>query len=222
MHDKRLWVFGMKLAIGTIIEIDKDFTKDSEKYKSKIIDAGMGYVMIDYPTSIKTGKTAFFLDGTQLLISFTDKLKNSYYFKTEVSGRRLKGIPMLKLSYAGDDQLIKIQRREFVRTEVSLDVAARKDGEYKQLIAEDISAGGLALNLSTVTTFSEGNVLSLLIVLPFMNKETKYIRTKGEVVRILEKSGRKIASIKFNEINAHDRQRIVRFCFEQELKMRNG
>ena len=33
----------MLLSIGTIIVIDKDFTKDSEKYKSKVVDIGEGF-----------------------------------------------------------------------------------------------------------------------------------------------------------------------------------
>ena len=176
----------MKLAIGTIIVIDKDFSEKSEKFKSKIIDSGEGYVMIDYPTHMETKKTAFFLDGTQLLISFTDKLNVSYFYNAEVSGRRLKGVPMLKLSYPGDDLLVKIQRREFVRTEASLDVSVKKSGKFTQLVAEDISAGGLALNLSDCTLFNEKDRLSLLIVLPFANRETKYIRTNGEIIRICE------------------------------------
>ena len=211
----------MKLVIGTIVSIDKDFSEESEKYKSKIIDIGLDFVMIDYPTHIESGKTAFFLDGTQLLISFTDKIKNTYFFKTEVNGRRIEGVPMLELSYPGDDQVVQIQRREFVRTEAVLDVAVLKDGEYTNLVTEDISAGGLGLNLYR-TTYTEKDQLSLLIVLPFKNKETKYIRAEAEIIRISETSNQKIASVKFKEIGLSDRQRIIRFCFEQELKMRNG
>ena len=122
-------MFVVLLTIGTIIIIDKDFTKDSEKYKSKVIDIAENHVMIDYPTHIETGKTAFFVDGTQLLVTFTDSNKISYAFRTEVSGRMMKGVPMLKLSYPGDDQLIKIQRREFVRVDTAIDVAVLKDGE---------------------------------------------------------------------------------------------
>ena len=214
-------MFEVKLVIGTIISIDKDFSKDSEKYKSKIIDVGLDHVMIDYPTHIENGKTAFFHDGTQLLISFTDKQKNSYLFKTEVSGRRIEGVPMLKLSYPGDDQLIPIQRREFVRTDVTLDVAVLKDGKNTKLVSENISAGGIGLNLSG-TAYNEKDSLSLLIVLPFKNKEMKYIRTEAEIIRISVTSNRKVASVKFNEISLSDRQRIIRYCFEQELKIRNG
>lgn len=214
-------VFEVKLVIGTIINIDKDFSKDSEKYKSKIIDVGLDFVMIDYPTYVENGKTAFLLDGTQLLISFTDKTENLFYFKTEVSGRRRDGIPMLKLSYPGDDKVVQIQRREFVRTEVALDVAVLKDGKYTKLVTKDISAGGLGLNLYNAM-YTGKDQLSLIIVLPFKNKEIKYIRTKAEVIRISENPNKKVASVQFIGINLTDRQWIIRYCFEQELKTRNG
>lgn len=214
-------VSGMLLQVGTIIIIDKDFTEESEKYRSKVIDTGEGYVMIDYPTEIETGKTVFFLDGTQLLVSFTDQLKMSYAFKTEVRGRQLQGIPMLKLSYQGDDKLIKVQRREFVRVETAVDVAIEKDGESFQLIAEDISAGGIALNITKVAFLESEDVFSLLIVLPFVNQEMKYVKAQGKVIRKWEDAGRVIASVKLEEIDAHDRQHIVRFCFERQLQIRN-
>jgi len=133
---------------------------------SKIIDIGPGHIMIDYPTHIKTGRTSFFLDGTKLSISFVDKLKNIYKFNTEVSGRRMDGVPMLKISYSGDQQLIKVQRREYVRIQTELDVSVLKDGKYTQLVTTDISAGGIKLNLS-VANFNEKDSLSLIIVLPF-------------------------------------------------------
>ena len=211
----------MLLQVGTAIIIDKDFTKNSEKYRSKVIDVGDDFVMIDYPIEIETGKTVFFMDGTQLLVSFTDKLKISYAFKTEIRGRKLQGVPMLKLSYEGDNRLIKIQRREFVRVETGIDIAVEKDGDRVQLVAEDISAGGIALNITKTTLIQSEDVLSLLIVLPFANHEMDYIKVEGQVIRTWEKEGVTIASIKFVEINPLDRQRIVRFCFERQLQMRN-
>ena len=211
----------LRLQIGMTVLINKEFTDKGEKYRSKIIDLGNDYVMIDYPTEVDTGKTAFFMDGTQLFVSFTDKLKISYAFKTEVRGRLLQGVPMLKISYEGDDQLIKVQRREFVRIETAIDVAVEKGHEKVQLVAEDISAGGIALNITKAPFLEKEEVVSLLIVLPFANHEIKYVKAKGEVIRTWDDRGRTIASIQFGEIDAYDRQQIVRFCFERQLKQRN-
>lgn len=212
----------MLLIVGTIIVIEKDFTEDGEKYKSRVIDSDENTIMIDYPTHIETGKTAYFMDGTQLFISFTDKLKISYAFKTEVTGRENKNIPMLKLTYPGDEQLIKIQRREYVRVETSIDVAVVKDDNKVQLVGEDISAGGIALNLRSNTLYEENDSVSLYIVLPFINREPVYIQTEGEIVRIWENNGKTIASIKFVGISSENRQHIVRFCFERQLQTRNA
>ncbi|MHA6259620.1 flagellar brake protein [Sporosarcina sp. CAU 1771] len=211
----------MLLTIGTIIIIDKDFTGESEKYKSKVIDIADDHVMIDYPTHMETGKTAFFIDGTKLLVNFTDKRKMSYAYRSEVSGRMMQEVPMLKLTYPGDDQLIKIQRREFVRVDTAIDVAVFNGQEKSQYIAEDISAGGIALRVPESPPFETNATLSLVIVLPFMNKEIKYIYVDATVVRIWEKSGRKIASLQFEDVSMEDRQRIVRFSFEKQLEMRN-
>lgn len=211
----------MLLTVGTIIVIEKDFTEDGEKYKSRVVDSGEGFVLIDYPTHIETGRTAYFMNGTQLYVSYTDKLKISYAFKTEISGRENKNIPMLKLTYPGDDQLIKIQRREYVRVETPIDVAVIKEDSKFQLVGEDISAGGIALNLRSNSNFESNDIVSLYIVLPFLNREPAYIQAEGEIVRIWENNGKNIASIKFDGISSDDRQKIVRFCFERQLQMRN-
>ena len=211
----------LQLQIGMTLLIDKDFSEDSDKFRSKVIDLGDDYVMIDYPTDVKTGKTAFFMDGTQLFVSFTDKMKMSYAFKTEVSGRILQGVPMLKISYEGDDQLIKVQRRAFVRVETALDVAVEKGSDRVQLVAEDISAGGIALNITKMPILEKEKMISLLLVLPFVNHEIKYVKAKGEIIRTWEDEGRTIASIQFQEIDVQARQQIVRYCFERQLKLRN-
>jgi c-di-GMP-binding flagellar brake protein YcgR len=211
----------MLLSIGTIIVIDKDFTKDSEKFKSKVVDIGDGFVMIDYPTHIETGRTAFFMDGTQLHVTFIDNAKMSYAFRTEVGGRLNKGIPMIKLSYPGDDQLIKIQRREFVRVESAIDIAVEKDGRFTQYVAADLSAGGVALTLLNADAFKENELLTLTIVLPFMNHEIKYVNADARVVRVWEKEDRLIASLQFETINQIERQYVIRFCFERQLQSRN-
>ncbi|WP_432355103.1 flagellar brake protein [Sporosarcina sp. A2] len=210
----------MKLALGTSITIDKDYTEVGEKFKSRVVDIGKDCVMIDYPTQLDTGRTAFFMDGTQLLVSFVDELKMAYVFKTEVLGRLNKGIPMLQLTYPGDTQLIKIQRREFVRVDSPLDVAVNKDGVIHQLVAEDISAGGMALNLAK-SNFEQDDIVSLTIVLPFKNNSIKYVRGNARIVRIWEKDGRRIASLQFDQIDSESRQQVIRLCFERQLKKRN-
>ncbi len=210
----------MKLKIGTSITIDKDFTEEGEKYRSRIVDIEEDCIMIDYPAHMETGRTAFFIDGTQLLVSFVDEMKMAYVFRTEVMGRLNRGIPMLQLMYPGDSQLVKIQRREFVRVETPLDVAVNKDGRIFRLVAEDISAGGMAVNLAQAA-LEQDDIVELTIVLPFKNNSITYVRVNARVVRIWDKDGRRIASLQFDQIEPESRQQVIRLCFERQLKKRN-
>lgn len=211
----------MRLSIGTALTIDQDLTEGGEKYRSKVVDYGDGFILIDYPVHFKTGRTAFFMDGTQLIVSFVDENKMSFAFRSEVTGRMKKGIPMLKMTYPGDDQLIKIQRREFVRVETPIDIAVEFDGFYEQFVAEDISAGGVAINIGKSELFDDKESVGLTIALPFVNDDIKYIRMEANTVRIWEKDERRIASMQFSNINSTDRQNIIRFCFERQLQARN-
>lgn len=210
------------LKIGTAIQIMKasEETSEVEEYKSRVIDIGEGHIMIDYPSHIETGKTVFLMDGTELLVTFTDELKMSYRFHTRVQGRRLAGIPMLQILYDGDDKLTKVQRREFVRVDVSVDVAVEKGADILRLVTTDLSAGGLAINLSAADVLQEDERVSLLIVLPFAQREIEYIRVKARVVRVFERDNRHIASLEFIELPGKERRKVIQFCFERQLQMK--
>ncbi|PIC68622.1 glycosyltransferase [Sporosarcina sp. P21c] len=213
----------MRLSIGTVLTLEKDYTEESEKFKCRVVDIeDEEHFMMDYPINIMTGKTAFFIDGTQLLVTFVDQYKMSYAFRTEVHSRVNQTIPMLKLKYPGDKQLIKIQRREFVRVDTSLDVALQADSSSLQLVSLDISAGGLAVNMKNHDYFPRNTEVKLLIVLYFSKTEIKYVSCKAKVVRNWESQNRRLSSFTFDEIDDKDRQHIIRYCFERQLELRNS
>lgn len=213
----------MKLTIGTVLTLEKDYTEESEKFKCRVVDIEDDeHFMMDYPINMATGKTAFFIDGTQLLITFVDDYKMSYAFRTEVHSRVNRTIPMLKLKYPGDKQLIKIQRREFVRVDTSLDVALQADASSVQLVSVDLSAGGLAVNMKDHDYFTPNDEVKLMIVLFFSKKEIKYVTCTARVVRNWESEKRRLTSFTFKEIDDKDRQHIIRYCFERQLELRNS
>lgn len=213
----------MKLTIGTVLTIEKDYTEESEKFKCRVVDIeGDDHFMMDYPINMATGKTAFFIDGTQLLVTFVDDYKMSYAFRTEVHSRINRTIPMLKLEYPGDKQLMKIQRREFVRVDTSLDVALQADATSLQLVSMDLSAGGLAVNMKDHDYFAPNEEVKLIIVLYFSKTEIKYVSCNARVVRNWESEKRRLTSFKFDEVDEKDRQHIIRYCFERQLELRNN
>ena len=213
----------MRLSIGTNLQIEEDYTEEKETFRSRVVDYGSETeIHIDYPINNVTNRTSFFLDGTELYVTFVDEQKISYAFRSKVMGRVKGQVPMMKITYPGDDQLIKIQRREFVRVETSVDVTLETEkGEKAQLITSDISAGGVALNIRNLDYLQVNDIVQLTLVLPFIKAGIEYGTVKAEIVRIWEDNGRNLASFRFVDIDERLRQHIVRFCFECQLEQRN-
>ncbi|MFF5993593.1 flagellar brake domain-containing protein [Lysinibacillus sp. KU-BSD001] len=210
----------MELKIGTMLILEPTYTERLEKFRCKVLEQTDGVIYIDYPVNTITKKTAFLIDGAQFRVTFNNESKQSFAFNTEVLGRKAGNIPMIMLAYPQDEEVIKIQRREYVRVETPVDIAVEYDGVFTQFIAADISAGGVLLNLREAVNFSDGDTVHLTIVLPYMNGEIRYVQTDALVVRIFERDERTFASMQFTDTDDLDKQYVVRFCFERQLQIR--
>lgn len=210
----------MLLKIGTALTLEPTSTEGHEKFHCKVVEQRDNVIFIDYPINTKTRKTVFLIDGTQFRVIFRTEDGVSYAFNTEVLGRRVGNIPMIMLSCPPEQEFIKIQRREFVRVNTAIDVAVEFNNQYYQLVTEDISAGGLALQLRVDPPFKESDTINLTIVLPFKNGDIHYVQTDAVVVRIFEKNAIRLASIQFTNTDDLDKQFIVRYCFERQLELR--
>lgn len=217
----------MKLDIGLNIQLEKQPEREGEEvvlYKSRVVDIqSKDAVLIDYPINLTTGKTAFLLEGTELSAIFVDDKQHTYAFRTKVQARVRGQIPMIQISYPGDEHLKKIQRREYVRVETSVDISLEKEsGEKFHLVTNDISAGGVSINMKNhYDEIEEGEIVNLAFVLAFNGEPIEYGICDAKVVRKWEDEGRKIASFVFVDIEDKLRQQIVKFCFERQLIQRN-
>ncbi len=211
----------MELKIGTNLILESTTSDTNERFRCKIVEQKNNAIYIDYPINVTTNKTSFLLEGGNYRASFVDEEKNAYAFKTQVLGRIKSNIPMIMLSFPTENELMKIQRREFVRVETPVDVAIQIDHQYYQFITEDISAGGLAIIIKQDVPFKVNDELQLMIVLPFNNSNEgiKYVRTTARVIRFIEKDNTVIAPLQFTNTDEIDRQNIIRFCFERQLQM---
>lgn len=210
----------MKIKLGTNLILEPTFTEKAEKYRCKVVDLDEQFIFVDYPIDTNTNRTAFFIDGTQLRASYVEESKSAFAFQTEVLGKRNGQIPMIKLLYPGDSEIIKIQRRDFVRVTTALDISIQFEDEKYQFVTDDLSAGGTAVILNREVRFKEGDEISLLIPLAFNNGDIKYVTTTAAVVRIWERGQQHIASLQFTDTDDLDKQQIVRFCFERQLSLR--
>ncbi len=137
------------INIGETIILEPKNSVD-EKYRCKLVEKNGEQLFIDYPVNMTTGKTVFLLDGTQLKATFVGKDNTIYLFETEVKGRTKQNIPMIVLSFPEEEDLVRIQRRQYVRVDTSVDVAIQPiNGEFDPFVTvtSDISAGGAAIIL---------------------------------------------------------------------------
>lgn len=216
------------LYIGATLtmELMRSNDESKETYRCKLLDIKGDQCYVDYPVNERTGKTSIFFEGTQFKISFVARDDSLYIFHTELLGRKkLKNIPVLVLYYPGNDHLIKIQRREFVRIRASLDVALH-DPENKRspIITRtvDISGGGMAVIAPRKMSYKPSDELETWIVLPFRQHDYAYIHACSKLLRHI-KGGSETPdkmTFKYSDIKEQARQKIIQYCFEKQLEAR--
>ena len=204
--------------------LELTYSEKSEKYKCKLVEREGNNLYIDYPIVQETNKTAFLLDGTQLKATFLAEDGTVYLFESEVMGRVKLKIPMIVLSYPGDEHLVKIQRRQFVRVETPVDVAIHPESnEFSPFVSvtDDISAGGAAIIAQTSSSLIANMQILTYFVLAMQNGDNYYLRLKSKVIRVSEpQNGKSLISVQFLEVSPQDRQLLLRFCFDRQLAMK--
>lgn len=213
------------ITVGEPLYLEPLFSDKKDKYRCKVCEVKGERLYIDYPSNETTNRTEYFFDGTQFKASFVDKEKNVYTFRTELLGRKIEKIPVLIIASPKEEEIHKVQRREFVRVETLLDTAVKNENDscppFNSVVL-DLSAGGMLLSLPVRHKVSKGDVLDCLVVLPMQSGEKIYLELKCNVLRILDghTPNRQRASLQFEKIPPKVRQHIVRFCFEQQLLMK--
>lgn len=213
------------INIGETIILEPRNSVEDEKYRCKLVEKDGEHLFIDYPINVKTGRTVFLLDGTQLKASFVGKDNTVYLFETEVKGRAKQNIPVIILLSPEEDSVMRIQRRQYVRVDTSVDVALHPiNGEFSPFVTvtSDISAGGASIILPAKTTFQPDTIFNCWIVLPMQSVDYQYITLKSQSIRVIPgKDGeRDKMPIEFVNINDAERQLIIRFAFEKQINLK--
>ncbi|WP_349407587.1 flagellar brake protein [Pseudalkalibacillus sp. SCS-8] len=206
------------------LEMEKPGRK-TVKYKCKVDKIDNGRIFVTYPTNLQTNKSEFFMIGSRFRASFTTSDKSTYAFSTEMVDRFKDRIPLLILSFPGEEGLEKVQRREFVRVDSAIDVAIHPTAHQFSpftTLTSDISAGGCMINLPERHPLRNGQVIYCWMVIP-LKQYTWYIKQKAMVLRILEgENGRLKAPLQFIDVTEKDKQNYLRFCFEEQLKFKKN
>ncbi|MFC7060471.1 flagellar brake domain-containing protein [Halobacillus seohaensis] len=216
-----------KVGTSVTLELHKNDEKESESFKCRLVDHAKDSIYIDYPVNIETQRTAFFFEGTQFQASFVGEDGSIYRFATEVVARRKMNIPVIVLTFPGTEELVRIQRRQYVRIDTTIDIAVNdKENQLSPFttVTRDISGGGVAIIPPVNQQLTPKQILHLTLVLPMNSGEYYYIEATGLVIRSSKVKGSDIesTSIKFEEIDEKYRQIIIKYCFEQQMNIRKS
>ena len=112
----------------------------------------------------------------------------------------------------------KIQRREYVRAPIKLDMSLSRGNTY--IKGQTINIGGGGIRFATEKDLEVKQVWNFSMILP---KWTNSVQGTGEVLYNIKQDNSNISVIKFSIINESDRNKIIKLCFEIEasqLKIR--
>ncbi len=214
------------LKIGHYLNLKKRNVQQNEDvYRCRIIDVSPEEIFIDAPINEKTNKTEYFKPGTMLKAMYLDG-KKVFSFATNVTERRNGQIPMLLLKYPEEEAFAQIQRRNFLRIEANIDIAVHSlDDVFKPFttLTSDIGGGGVQVVLPDDHLLSVGDRLMLWIVLPMQSDRRHYLKVDAETVRIFtdKYTNKPKASFSFGKLDDKTREPLIRYCFEQERRLRN-
>ncbi|WP_458354953.1 flagellar brake protein [Peribacillus frigoritolerans] len=210
--------------IGDILMLEPKYTPQKEKFNCMVVEMGTGCFYTDFPIDAETGKIAFLMDGTQFKATFSNEEQAVYVFESEVLGKVKGRIPMMQLLLPEAETFVKIQRRQFVRLDVTLDTAIHPEhSEFTpfRALTEDISAGGASIRLLKGTAIQSVSQLYLWMALPLKSGEIHYLRLKSKVIRVTEKEhGNMLLHVKFLEPTKNDVQTLMRFIFEKQVDLK--
>ncbi|GGE38580.1 hypothetical protein GCM10011391_16760 [Pullulanibacillus camelliae] len=211
------------LKIGTTLYLEQMTEGKLEKYKTKIASIGERELTIELPIHVESKQFGYFDLGTLFQAHFIMEEK-VYHFETELRQRFYeRNIPLLVVSFPGNEHLRTIQNRKHLRVQAALDAAISPlHNEFRRFttVTIDISGGGVSVHLPKGYSFTTNQEVGLWIVLPLSGNQYVYVKVKGLFVRQYEVGHYSRAIFKFYNIKDGDRQHIVRFTLQRDLYLR--
>ncbi|WNQ09308.1 flagellar brake domain-containing protein [Paenibacillus aurantius] len=204
-----------------INSIDDEEAK--QEYKSRIADIETNYLSVEIPIHEATGRLKRLYVGDELSAYFITEGGVKHYFTTSVLGFKEEGIRQVIIKKPAEDDISKIQRRNFLRVPAELEMAVQF-GERGRTVAvtEDVGGGGISFHCDKHSPLSVGMQIACWLLVPYKNGKIDHIAFKGDVVRVKPLDNRQLGMLRFSEIADRDRQKIIRYCFERQLDFRKN
>lgn len=209
------------LAVNTLVHIEiLDQRGEVQRYSSRVENLTEDRIALASPLKHRT--PIFIPPGNFVTVFFSDKL-TVYNFRSRVVANVPERVPMLIVE--APEFLEKIQKREYVRVSINLNVLFSYQDEEEQTKevwckTRDLSGGGLMLVSNKAIQIAKGAKVNVTFQLDSDN-----IYVNGELMRVyqeLDISGieRQILGVKFVNLSESNRQFIIKFVFQRQIELR--
>ncbi|MCY8353386.1 PilZ domain-containing protein [Bacillus haynesii] len=214
------------LSLGNIITIE--FENEIQEYvlaKSKVLSIEENVLRVHYPVDEETGRTVIIPTNTVATVHFINEQQVPYKFNSVIQGREIyQDIPVLNMYLPEEDQMTKIQRRQFFRVNTTIPVTVRPygSGSMFKTYTANISAGGAALIIEETQKHEPEEDLNLSIHLPSEGHDETVIDVHAQVKRtfIDRRTNKQIMTVEFIKMSEHDEQALVHYCIKLQLTER--
>ncbi|MDU0069783.1 MULTISPECIES: flagellar brake protein [Bacillus] len=208
------------LSIGDTITIEfENENQENIIAKSKVSSIEENVLRVHYPVDVETGRTIIIPTNTIAMIHFVNKQQDLYKFTSVIQGRDIcNDIPILNICLPEEDQMIRIQRRQFFRVNATIPVTDGSGSMFKTYTA-NISAGGAALIIEETQKHKPEEDLNLSISLPNKGHDETVIDVHAQVKRTYldRRTNKLIMTVEFIMMNEHDKQTLVQYCIKCQL-----
>ncbi|MFT9487973.1 flagellar brake protein [Tepidibacillus infernus] len=193
--------------------------------KSRIAEISENEISIEVPINEETGKLELIPVGQKVKVWYMSNVHGQFSFDTIVVGRKQEQIPLLILTKPVVSKIHRVQRRNFLRVPVHVETAFKPLDKQDWTVVQtlDLSGGGMQVVLPFPKKVMTGEMIEGWIVLPFKNGTIEHISYIGEIIRSEipnQKTNVTWVSISFTTINETMRSKIIRFCYERQVELR--
>lgn len=139
--------------------------------------------------------------------------KNEVYSFTGEVARRIKKGSMAFLVFEMPTSVVRLQRRDYVRLEISLPIGLKTEDKNWKATIRNISGGGALVSFP-----EKGEV-------PELGDEMTYeLEINGERfagrATVIREEDRQVRAIQFSEILEKDREKIIKFIFQKQIELK--
>ncbi|KEO82190.1 flagellar brake protein [Tumebacillus flagellatus] len=204
------------LQVVTLYHLQGDAEGGEVLYRVRVQEIQPDTLVLDSPLGPKADPV-FLSPGAKVLVGYSIADRALYLFESVVQGQGGEGLQQLFVSRPRPEEIRKLQRRNFFRVPVQVDVVIQgEDGSNTVVAVSDLSGGGFSFKrrapLLTVGQEAAGMIrLARGIELEF----TAHVRR----VEFLAQPNLYLHGLQFTRILDAHRKRIVQYCLERQRKL---